>query len=277
MRTGYSIAYVNTWGSSPPPPPPPPPPPLRTAPTYTIWVHTSNRAWVVNTATNQSICHSKVGLSSIFLPLLLVPSFYIAVLYQYYVSEINFSYDVLIVVFAKAFFLVSVSLKSCSSWSQSWKEYEDRCRSTWWEHVLRAASSFWWMRPEEGYNFTVSLSRGSFCIQLFVLFYQVFIFFFGFWLCPFIKNKLQIDRRGLQLLYDTWSPWSHRMSLSPGWLNHRVISDKVHRLFVTLSYFRPDRFVHFLSLIPTLILLLHLLVSIDLTCTGICRLYIWNS
>ena len=30
---------------------------------------------------------------------------------------------------------------------------------------------------------------------------------------------------------------------------HRVISDKVHRLLVTLSYFRPDRFVQLLSLI----------------------------
>ena len=26
VMTEYSIAYVNTWGSSPPPPPPPPPP-----------------------------------------------------------------------------------------------------------------------------------------------------------------------------------------------------------------------------------------------------------
>ena len=49
---------------------------------------------------------------------------------------------------------------------------------------------------------------------------------------------------------------------------HRVISDKVHRLFVTLSYFRPDRFVQLLSLIPILILLLYLLVSIDLVYTG---------
>ena len=45
------------------------------------------------------------------------------------------------------------------------------------------------------------------------------------------------------------------------WLTHRVISDKVHRLLVTLSYFRPDRFVQLLSLIPILILLLYLLVS----------------
>ena len=50
---------------------------------------------------------------------------------------------------------------------------------------------------------------------------------------------------------------------------HRVISDKVHRLLVTLSYFRPDRFVQLLSLIPILILLLYLLVSIDLVYTGL--------
>ena len=50
---------------------------------------------------------------------------------------------------------------------------------------------------------------------------------------------------------------------------HRVISDEVHRLLVTLSYFRPDRFVQLLSLIPILILLLYLLVSIDLVYTGL--------
>ena len=53
---------------------------------------------------------------------------------------------------------------------------------------------------------------------------------------------------------------------------HRVISDKVHRLLVTLSYFRPDRFVQLLSLIPILILLLYLLVSLDLVYTGLCEL-----
>ena len=31
--------------------------------------------------------------------------------------------------------------------------------------------------------------------------------------------------------------------LSTRWLTHRVISDRVHRLLVTLFYFRPDRFV----------------------------------
>ena len=54
-------------------------------------------------------------------------------------------------------------------------------------------------------------------------------------------------------------------------LTHRVISDKVHRLLVTLSYFWPDRFVQLLSLIPILILLLYLLVSIDLKYTGLLR------
>ena len=42
---------------------------------------------------------------------------------------------------------------------------------------------------------------------------------------------------------------------------HRVISDKAHLLLVTLSYFRPDRFVQLLTLIPILILLLYLLVN----------------
>ena len=45
------------------------------------------------------------------------------------------------------------------------------------------------------------------------------------------------------------------LSLSPAWLSHKVISNTVHRLFVTLSYFWPDRFVQLLSLIPILILL----------------------
>ena len=53
--------------------------------------------------------------------------------------------------------------------------------------------------------------------------------------------------------------------LEPMWLTHRVISDRVHRLLVTLSYFRPDRFVQLLSLIPILILLLYYLVSGFLT------------
>ena len=52
----------------------------------------------------------------------------------------------------------------------------------------------------------------------------------------------------------------------------RVISDKVHRLLVTLSYFQPDRFMQLLSLIPILILLLYLLVSIDLVYTDLCEL-----
>ena len=47
-------------------------------------------------------------------------------------------------------------------------------------------------------------------------------------------------------------------------LTHRVISDRLHRLLVTLSYFWPDRFVQLLSLKPILILLFYLLVSISL-------------
>ena len=56
--------------------------------------------------------------------------------------------------------------------------------------------------------------------------------------------------------------------LEPMWLTHRVISDRVHRLLVRLSYFRPDRFVQLLSLIPILVLLLYFLVSGCLT--GLC-------
>ena len=62
------------------------------------------------------------------------------------------------------------------------------------------------------------------------------------------------------------------VSLCPVWLTQIVILDKAHRLFVTLSYFRPRRFVQLLSLIPILILLLDLLVSIDLVYTGICEI-----
>ena len=53
--------------------------------------------------------------------------------------------------------------------------------------------------------------------------------------------------------------------LGPMWLTHRVISDRVHRLLVTLYYFRPDRFVQLLCLLPILVLLLYLLVSVCLT------------
>ena len=61
------------------------------------------------------------------------------------------------------------------------------------------------------------------------------------------------------------------MSYDLNGYTHRVTSDRVHRLLVTLSYFRPDRFVQLLSLIPILILLLYLLVSIDLEYTGLLR------
>ena len=59
------------------------------------------------------------------------------------------------------------------------------------------------------------------------------------------------------------------VKLYPFGYTHRVISYKVHRLLVTLSYFRPDRFVQLLSLIPILILLIYLLVSIDLVYTNL--------
>ena len=68
--------------------------------------------------------------------------------------------------------------------------------------------------------------------------------------CPLRNKKCQINQN--EELY------------SMG-ITHRVISDRVHRLLVTLSYFRPDRFVQLLSLIPILILLLYYLVSGCLT------------
>ena len=37
--------------------------------------------------------------------------------------------------------------------------------------------------------------------------------------------------------------------LGPKCITHRVISDRVHRLLVTLSYFRPDRFVQLSSIV----------------------------
>ena len=54
-------------------------------------------------------------------------------------------------------------------------------------------------------------------------------------------------------------------------ITHRVILDRVHRLLIRLSYFRPDRFVQLLSLMPILISLLYLLFSIDLEYTGLLR------
>ena len=75
-----------------------------------------------------------------------------------------------------------------------------------------------------------------------------------------------------------WSNWKSTrkvlslVSLSPGWLTHRIMSDRVHCQFITISYFRADRFVQLLSLIPILILLLYLLVTIDIMYTGTCEL-----
>ena len=62
------------------------------------------------------------------------------------------------------------------------------------------------------------------------------------------------------------------VDLEKNWYTHRVISVKVNRLLVTLSYFRLDRFVQLLSLIPILILLFYHLVSINLVYTGLCEL-----
>ena len=50
---------------------------------------------------------------------------------------------------------------------------------------------------------------------------------------------------------------------------HRVISDRLHSLLITVSDFRPDRFVQLLSLIPILIVVFYLLVSIDLEYSGL--------
>ena len=80
--------------------------------------------------------------------------------------------------------------------------------------------------------------------------------------------NLNLLRSCSRLLVVTDKLWPFRITL-------KVTSDKVYRLFVTpdrfgrISYFRPDRFVQVLSLIPILILLLYLLVSIDLLYTGL--------
>ena len=66
-----------------------------------------------------------------------------------------------------------------------------------------------------------------------------------------------------------WWWFSYQMSFCPRLPSHRVFSDKIHHLLFTLSYFRPDRFVQLLSLIPILILLLYLIVSKDLVYNGI--------
>ena len=71
-----------------------------------------------------------------------------------------------------------------------------------------------------------------------------------------VNSKLLRSCSGLMVAPD---------ELGPKCITHRVISDRVHRLLVTLSYFRPDRFVQLLSLIPILILLLYYLVSGCLT------------
>ena len=83
------------------------------------------------------------------------------------------------------------------------------------------------------------------------------------------ENKAELTRGGFRGGGGGRTPPSPQgfdpLELGPMWLTHRVISDRVHRLLVTLSYFRPDRFVQLLSLIPILILLLYYLVSGCLT------------
>ena len=87
--------------------------------------------------------------------------------------------------------------------------------------------------------------------------------------CKF-DSKFAIGKnQGGTILFDTQNSGTCSYELCMDYYTHRVISDKVHRLLVTLSFFRPDRFVQLLSLIPILILLLHLLVSKDLVYTGL--------
>ena len=92
------------------------------------------------------------------------------------------------------------------------------------------------------------------------------------WSCSFgwLTWKVMFKKHWMSnmTLFNNWLSWELSWG---GCLTHRVISDKVHRLLVTLSYFRPDRFVQLLSLIPILILLLYLLVSIDLEYTCLLR------
>ena len=76
------------------------------------------------------------------------------------------------------------------------------------------------------------------------------------------------------ILVLSWSLLSDASLVAPDELytmycTNKVSSDRVHRLLLTLSFFRPDRFMQLLSLIPILILLLYLLVSIDLVYTGL--------
>ena len=81
------------------------------------------------------------------------------------------------------------------------------------------------------------------------------------WIVPktsYLLKKIATEKRKSKIL-------NLENELGLGCITHRVISDRVHRLLVTLSYFRPDRFVQLLSLIPILILLLYYLVSGCLT------------
>ena len=106
------------------------------------------------------------------------------------------------------------------------------------------------------------MRRGDKLVKFSILFNILWCVFYNFSnLCLLSLNKQRSVR----------DPWSHQMSLCPGWLTHKKISDKVHRLFVMLPFFRPFRVVQFRKVIPLLTLLLYFLVSKDLVYTGICE------
>ena len=71
----------------------------------------------------------------------------------------------------------------------------------------------------------------------------------------------------------TPSRQKEQYELRPFGNTHRVGSVKVHRLLVTLSYFRPDRLVQHHRLISKIILLLYLLVSTNLLYIGLRELF----
>ena len=92
------------------------------------------------------------------------------------------------------------------------------------------------------------LSRRDHSIKL--LSFNILKMFLSISILSFVSSKLICFLR-----------FCSRLMVAPdefryGGLSQRVILDRLHRLLVTLSYFRPDRFVHFLSLIPILILFL---------------------
>ena len=98
-----------------------------------------------------------------------------------------FSYDFLLVVFAKIFLFSSVILKQLLTLDPlpSTKAYRGRGKS--WSHVLRA-TAFWVVSPE-----CVTISPSLWAESLIVLnllfsIYQVFFCFLSS-LCPFLRNR----------------------------------------------------------------------------------------